>query len=529
MNSKLLRLLVLGWICLPASVLHAQGLPVKSQLVRDACGACHRVDSEQRMSRISYARKTPEGWEETVQRMVRLHHISLSPADAREIVRYLSDDHGLTASELEKVSYALEQRDEPEQVPNEAAKQACATCHSYAKVALQRRTKEEWFKLKDFLLAVYPTLVYQHRQIDWPAVADEALAYFAQQFPLDTPEWRKEKDQAAPGDSRWLVVGAERGKGDYIGEVSLKTGADGSREAQSSLEYADGSKATLRGQGRFFGSYSWRGSVEGQNGRKVREVFHLSADAKTLKGRWYLYDHPEIGGDEQRYRIDEQPRIIAVFPRAVKRGVKSAEISIYGSNLSTFKTDSLNLGEGVRIEKTKRSADRVIVQISVAPDAKTGHRDIRFAAVTGKDLLTVYETLDYIRVFPEQAMARVGGERWPKKLTQFEARAFSRAPRGATGASDDLDLGPVKVTWRVSEAASSIEDNDIKYVGSIDASGLFTPAAEGPNPERFRSTNNAGDIWVEAAYTPEVGSARTLTARAYLVITVPRYRMTLIP
>jgi quinohemoprotein amine dehydrogenase len=527
MNSKLFCLLLLGW--LPATQLCAEGLPVKSQLVRDACGACHRMDSEQHMSRISYMRKTPEGWEETVQRMIRLHHVSLSSADAREIVRYLSDNQGLTASELEKVSYALEQRDEPEQVPNEAAKKACATCHSYAKVALQRRTKEEWFKLKDFLLAVYPTLVYQHRQIDWPAVADQALAYFAQQFPLDTLEWRKEKDQPAPGDSIWLVAGLERGKGDYIGQVSLKTGNDGSREVQSSLEYADGSKAFLHGQGRFFGGCSWRGSVEWQNGRKVREVFHLSPDGKTLKGRWYLYDHPEIGGDEIRYRVDDQPRITAAFPRALKRGVKDAEITVYGINLASLKPDALNLGEGVRIEKIKLSADRATAQVSVAPDARIGRRDIRFATATGKDLLTVYDTVDYIRVFPEQALARVGGERWPKKLTQFEARAFSKIPPGTGSASEDLDLGPVKVTWRVSEAASSIEDNDIKYVGNIDANGLFTPAAEGPNPERFRSTNNAGDIWVEAEYTPEMPGGRTLTAKAYLVISLPRYRMSLIP
>ncbi len=529
MISKRLPLVFLGWVCLPAASLCAEGLPVKNQLVREACGACHRVDTEQRMSRISYMRKTPEGWEETLQRMVRLHKVSLSSSDAREIVRYLSDTQGLTASELEKVSYALEQRDEPEQVPNEAAKKACATCHSYAKVALQRRTKEEWFKLKDFLLAMYPTLVYQHRQIDWPAVADEALTYFAQQFPLETPEWRREKDQPPPGDSTWLVVGSERGRGDYVGQVSLKTGADGSREAQASVEYADGSKATLRGQGRFFASYSWRGSMEWQNGRKVREVFHLSADGKTLKGRWYLYDHPEIGGEEVRYRIDAQPRIAAVFPRAVRCGVKNTEITIYGSNLQGLKAESLNLGEGVKIEKMNPSADRATVQISVASAAKIGLRDVRFGTATGKDLFTVYDTVDYIRVFPEQAMSRVGGERLPKKLTQFEARAFSKGSPTTKKSTGDLDLGPVKVTWRLNEAASSIDDNDIKYVGSIDVNGLFTPAVEGPNPERLRSTNNAGDAWVEASYTPVAGDKQTLAARAYLVVTVPRYRQSLIP
>jgi quinohemoprotein amine dehydrogenase len=141
----------------------------------------------------------------------------------------------------------------------------------------------------------------------------------------------------------------------------------------------------------------------------------------------------------------------------------------------------------------------------------------------------VYDTVDYIRVFPEQAMARVGGERLPKKLTQFEARAFSKGSPSATNTTGDVDLGPVKVIWRVNEAASSIDDNDIKYVGSIDANGLFTPAVEGPNPERFRSTNNAGDVWVEASYMPGAGDTQTLTARAYLIVAVPLYRRSLIP
>jgi quinohemoprotein amine dehydrogenase len=122
-----------------ARALSADGLPVKSELVRSTCGACHRVDSEQRMSRISYVRKTPEGWEETIQRMMRLHGLALSGTDARKIEQYLCDSHGLTASEIEKVAYSLDFEDKQEEIPNEAVKNACTTCHSYAKIAGQRK------------------------------------------------------------------------------------------------------------------------------------------------------------------------------------------------------------------------------------------------------------------------------------------------------------------------------------------------------------------------------------------------------
>ena len=88
-------------------MLFAEGIPVKSQLVQDKCGTCHTTDSQQRMSRISYQRKTPEGWEETVRRMVQLHKVSLTPVEARDIVQYLANAQGLTASEVDKISFAL--------------------------------------------------------------------------------------------------------------------------------------------------------------------------------------------------------------------------------------------------------------------------------------------------------------------------------------------------------------------------------------------------------------------------------------
>ena len=37
----------------------------------------------------------------------------------------------------------------------------CARCHSYARVALQRRDAAEWLKLVHFHLGQYPTTEYQ--------------------------------------------------------------------------------------------------------------------------------------------------------------------------------------------------------------------------------------------------------------------------------------------------------------------------------------------------------------------------------
>src|SRR4051794_32698532 len=59
-----------------------EGIPVTSQLVRQKCAGCHRADDKGRLTRISYRRTTPEGWEETIKRMMSLNDVKLEPSDA---------------------------------------------------------------------------------------------------------------------------------------------------------------------------------------------------------------------------------------------------------------------------------------------------------------------------------------------------------------------------------------------------------------------------------------------------------------
>ena len=62
------------------------------------------------MSRISYRRTTPEGWQETIRRMVTLNKAEIEPADAREIVKYLSDNLGLAPEETKPAYFETERR-----------------------------------------------------------------------------------------------------------------------------------------------------------------------------------------------------------------------------------------------------------------------------------------------------------------------------------------------------------------------------------------------------------------------------------
>ncbi len=65
----------------------------------------------------------------------------------------------------------------------------------------------------------------------------------------------------------------------------------------------------------------------------------------------------------------------------------------------------------------------------------------------------------------------------------------------------------------------------MKFIGMLDQKGLFTPALDGPNPQRSASRNNIGDIWVVATWQPPEAGARPVKARAHLVVTVPLYAM----
>ena len=115
--------------------------------------------------------------------------------------------------------------------------------------------------------------------------------------------------------------------------------------------------------------------------------------------------------------------------------------------------------------------------------------------------LTVYDRIDRITVEPMRGLARVGGIVVPKQLQQFEAIAWHAGSDGKSRTDDDLVLGVVEPTWSLEEYSATYNDEDLNYVGSIDQSGLFTPAVDGPNPDRLGNRNNIGDVWVVASVT----------------------------
>src|SRR5688572_33104053 len=114
------RILVLAAIAFAGAALHAtqapttpaaqptaapaakpeDGIPITDETTRKTCGSCHRPDEKNQLSRISFQRNTPEGWQNTIQRMAALNGLTIDSATARHIVKYLSNNLGLAPEEI---------------------------------------------------------------------------------------------------------------------------------------------------------------------------------------------------------------------------------------------------------------------------------------------------------------------------------------------------------------------------------------------------------------------------------------------
>jgi quinohemoprotein amine dehydrogenase len=154
----------------------------------------------------------------------------------------------------------------------------------------------------------------------------------------------------------------------------------------------------------------------------------------------------------------------------------------------------------------------------------SGPRDVALRRAVATGAFAVYDKVDYLKVVPGAAIARLGGNSHPKGYQQFEAVAWNRGRDNKPDTPDDVNLGVVDVEWSVEEFLAVYGDDDKDFVGKLSPAGLFTPAAEGPNPKRRFGRNNYGDIWVVATHKPaDQPGATPLTARAHLVVSIPLY------
>ncbi|HKA18510.1 MAG TPA: quinohemoprotein amine dehydrogenase subunit alpha [Blastocatellia bacterium] len=524
-----------------------EGIPVTNKLVIDRCVSCHKKDEKGRMTRISYERTTPEGWQQVIKRMIRLNGLTVTPEEARQIVKYLSNNHGLAPEEAKPAFYEAEKRVIDEKLPDESLRATCILCHSLGRVLSQRRSREEWELLGNMHIGLFPVVMFQgfYRFPQPPGAppptdpdqrhpVDKSIDYLAKNYPLTTPEWGawRANMRAPKLQGRWLVSGSQIGRGQIYGEMIVEpTEIEDEFTTKLTLRYVeDGSTVSRSGRGIVYSGYSWRGrstASDSKSPTESREAMFVSRDWATMEGRWFWGSYDEYGIDVSLRRINADPLIAGVNPVGLKTKSTGMQIHIYGANLPTdVKREEIDLGPGVTVKRVVNARnDDLTVEVDVADGAANGNRDISIRRYFAAKAIAVYDKVDYIKVIPDAGMARVGGINFPKQFQQFGAVAYNRGPDGKPQTADDVSLGTAEVEWSIDEFPATFDDDDKDFVGTLDSKGLFTPASDGPNPKRKKGVNNYGDVWVVATYKPkdDAKDAQRLKARSFLVVTVPLY------
>ena len=529
-----------------------EGIPVTDSVTLAKCGTCHQRDAKSNLSRISWERTTPEGWEEAIKRMVRLNGLSITPDEARHVVKYLSSSHGLAPEEAKSVMYIPEFRilDETN-IPNDTVRTACATCHPFGRPLSWRRTKDDWKLLANFHTALFP-----HAFIRGPAgggggrggrgsanathmdAVDAAVEFLGTNARLHTPEWAawQARMREPKLSGRWLVSAYIPGRGKYYGEVSLEPGAAedefSSRMTLHSIK--DGSTLTRSGHGVVYAGYSWRGRSQASGKpdtpdsllNEMRETMWFSPDESYAEGRWFWGEYQEFGVNVKLQRASTEPKITAADVYGLKTGSQATRIRIFGDNLpATIAPADIDFGSGLKTRRVvSHTPSEVVVDVDAAADATPGKRDIAIGRALLPNAIAVYDRVDYIRVRPEGTVARLGSDVHPKGYQQFEAIGYQRGADGKPHTADDVEIGPVDVTWSVEEFMETLGDDDKDFVGVLGPAGLFTPALDGPDSKRRFSRNNYGNVWVVATAKNEKDQfGKPLIGKSYLVVTVPTY------
>ncbi len=528
------------------------GIPITDQTVQKACGSCHRPDEKGQLSRISFQRNTPEGWQSTIQRMAALNGLQIDPATARQVVKYLSNNLGLAPEEARPASWEVERRGIDYKYTASADTEAvCIKCHTMGRVISQRRTKSEW----DLVIAMhrgwYPLVDNQAfrrtaplprdpppdgRPPDTRQPIEKAVDHLAKTFPLKTPEWAAWSATMRPArlEGTWTLSGWDLGKGAIYGSVTIAGVPGTPDEFTTHITYLvarTGETITRTGRSIVYTGYQWRGrSVVGANqDTALREVMFVDRDWRQMEGRWFTGGYDEVGLDIRLERVAGEPRLLGTDRTALRAGGAGQQLKIYGANLpASLRPADVDLGPGLTVSRIASvTPDIATVVVDVASGAAIGVRDLFVAGASKPKALAVFDRIDSIKVKPDWAMARVGGSTFPKMLAQFEAWAFHNGVDGKPDTPDDINLGLVDASWNLEEYAAIYDDDDMKFVGTLDAaSGRFTPNVDGPNPDRKGSRNNIGDVWVVAKYAAEAGggkAASTMRARAHLLVTVPLY------
>ena len=507
-----------------------QETPSGKELIRTNCLGCH-IPTDEGFSRISLQRKTPEGWEMSISRMLLMHGLKISNLEIpvngsamHEMVKYLADTQGLAPEETEGFRYLLEQDlNRVEDVDPQLAVM-CGRCHSAARTALQRRTKDEWQYLINFHVGQFPSIEYSlyGRDRDWLNQANtEVVPMLSQQFSLQNTAWAQWQNSEKPQlQGRWVLSGHAPGNGFFSAVMSVSQDKKDYYSLSIEGRYNDGTRISGTGKAIVYTGFEWRGNINFGD-QQYRQVLAANADGETMTGRFYQKGQDLVGMKITALKDTSKTQLLSIFPSHIQRG-KTALVTITGSGL----THRPVFSDGIVVQEIiSQEKNSIVARIKAQSDAISGYAGIQVGSATLDNHFAIYSNVNALQVEPSYGIARIGnnGGNTPKVNTVFRAIGIDYGKDAIAGTADDINLGYMdNITWEVvPRDAVAEKDQDVKFAGTMDKNtGIFSPAAAGPNPKRYRSTNNAGNLNVVARLSQPSGE---VTGSGRLLVTVQRW------
>ena len=392
----------------------------------------------------------------------------------------------------------------------------CARCHSYARVALQRRPRRSG-ELAHFHLGQYPTTEYQAlgRDRNWWEIASEQCRAIAGCYPFDAPAWRPGSERE-PVDlsGEWRIVGPTARAGDYEGGATVERTRR--RHLPGRGELGLRGWLQLRRRGQRDPIHRLRVARARRSARTIRAGARGLGGRQRMTGRLFLAKADAIGGRlTQGGWTKAAARAGSVArPSACRRDRRDRAPRHRARG-------RVGLGDGVTIEEVVRATPRPW-WCGRAPRPRRqwrahGERRRR----RGEGCSRCIKRSTFVTVEPSYNIARVGGGGGPSR----RCRRSSRRSPGWTAPDGE----PEPRTTSRSARCRRLDGEELRRGGGGDgrcrlrgqdeANGLFLPA----KPGRTRNGSTTPTTPATSRSSPRRGRGPAVTGEGQLIVTVQRW------
>jgi len=513
---------LLGVFILAGTPVRGEVLFPDGSMIKQKCSACHKPDPQGNLDVLEHTRKSTEEWKAVVDRMVRLNSLPLENENFHPVIKELSDKLCLSPKEMEAVAYLnSDENSQYREIPKDKLEEriftACVRCHTYGKIVSHKNTPEQWAEARNLHLGYYPTVIPQMREMDWAVESKDLIEPLAKLFPFDNPEWKTwmQNRKAVDLSGEWTVAGYQPGMGFYEGTYVIKADAAAGKDEyliNKELRYGNGKVLKSSGKGTLFSQFHLRYALSNADKSLTEGVFDLKAEDMAFQGKWWdVVQDKNVYGNESFAKAGSTAKILCAYPEALQTG-KTHKVTLIGANLPGVKAaDIVFSTPGLTVTKvTQTGATKLVCDVNVKADAGTGVVGVKVGTIAYDNAMKVYAKMDAIKVLPEIGRARVScGPAYPAQGVQFVARGISAGPDGKVGTEDDIVLNPVDAKWSLAEEKTRENDDDLKYLTTSVANGLYTPITTyGPIPERVQKVEGVGLIKIVASYNKLESSSR---------------------